>query len=72
MTPAPFTDRHRKVLHDFYHLDIDALRDLVNAGLIDLTILTSPQLPLPPIRTYPNPLITEPGFEQVKELRVID
>lgn len=67
-----WTDRHRKVLHDFYHLDVNALRDLVDAGLIDLTALNPKQLPPAPLPTYPNPFITDRGFDTVKQWQVVD
>lgn len=63
-----FNDRHRKVLHDFYHLDLEALQDLIDAGLIDL----SPMVGKRPTQTYPNPIITPGGWEHVKDWQIVD
>ncbi len=61
-----FTERHRKVLHDFYHMDQQALMDLIINGLIELPLPGKLEVQFPP------PYVTDKGIEYVKDWQVVD
>lgn len=58
-----FTERHRKVLYDFYHMDQQALLDLVQAGLIEFP---GPK-PAGICTNISKPIHYRKGFETAKE-----